>query len=60
MSFGNSPADSSRGERYSERLTSKADAERAARLAGHKSLFRRLLGRLRAVRNAANGNTRKP
>jgi hypothetical protein len=53
MSFGNSPADSARGERYSERLTSKADAERAVRLAGRNSLFRRLLGRLRAVRNGA-------
>jgi hypothetical protein len=57
MSLGNNPADNAHGERYSERLTAKADAERSARLAGHKSLFRRLLERLRATRNEADGGT---
>ena len=46
MSMGNSPAD-----KYSkyDRLMAKADADRTltARLAGRKSLFRRLLARLR-------------
>jgi hypothetical protein len=43
MSMGNSPADKAIGKQHSERLMAKADADRAARLAGHKSLFRRLL-----------------
>jgi hypothetical protein len=47
MSMGNSPADRAIGKQHSERLMAKADAERAARLAGHKSLFRRLLELLR-------------
>jgi len=42
MGMGNSPAD-----KYFNELRAKADADRAARLAGHKSLFRRLLERLR-------------
>jgi hypothetical protein len=47
MSMGNSPAERAIGQQHSERLMAKADADRAARLAGHKSLFRRLLERLR-------------
>ena len=47
MSMGNSPAERAIGKQHSERLMAKADADRAARLAGHKSLFRRLLERLR-------------
>ena len=47
MSFGNNPADSAQGRGHTDRLRAKADADRAARLAGHKSPFRRLLGRLR-------------
>jgi hypothetical protein len=47
MSMGNSPAEKAIGKQHSERLMAKADADRAARLAGHKSLFRRLLERLR-------------
>ena len=47
MSFGNNPADEAGFKQNSERLMAKADADRAARLAGHKSLFRRLLERLR-------------
>ena len=45
--MGNSPADRAIGKQHSERLVAKADADRAARLAGHKSLFRRLLECLR-------------
>jgi hypothetical protein len=51
MSMGNSPADRAIGKRYSQRLMAKADADRAARLAGHKSLFWRLLERLRPHRS---------
>ena len=47
MSMGNNPADRAIGKQHSEWLMAKADADRAARLAGHKSLFRRLLERLR-------------
>jgi len=47
VSFGNNPADSAAGKQHSERFMAKAGADRAARLAGHKSLFRRLLERLR-------------
>ena len=46
MSMGDSPADRAIGKQQAERLMAKADADRAARLAGHKSLFRRLLERL--------------
>jgi hypothetical protein len=47
MSMGNSPADRATGKQHYERLMAKADADRAARLAGHKPLFLRLLERLR-------------
>ena len=50
MSMGNSPAERAIGKQQTERLMAKADADRAARLAGHKSLFRRLLERLRPHR----------
>jgi hypothetical protein len=50
MSFGNNPADSGHGKLRSEQLMAQAEADRAARLAGHKSLFRRLLERLRPHR----------
>jgi hypothetical protein len=50
MSFGNSPADSGHGKLRSEQLMHQAEVDRAARLAGHKSLFRRLLERLRPHR----------
>ena len=45
MGMGNSPADKCFNE-----LRAKADADRAARLAGHKSLFRRMLESLRPHR----------
>ena len=47
MSIGSSPADR---DWQSEGLRAKADADRAARLAGHKPLFQRLLERLRPHR----------
>ncbi len=47
MSFGNNPADSAAGKQHSDRLMAQADADRAARLAGRKPLFQRLLKRLR-------------
>jgi len=50
MSFGNSPADSAAGKQRLDRLTARADAYRAGRLAGRKSLLRRVLERLRPHR----------
>ena len=47
MSMGNSPAEKYFGP---ERLRAKADADRAARLAGRKPLIERLLERLRPHR----------
>ena len=55
MSMGNSPADDAGSKMQYERLLAKADADRAARLAGHKSLFRRLLERLRPHRPDPGG-----
>jgi hypothetical protein len=51
MGMGNSPADN-----YFNELRAKADAERAARLAGYKSPFRRLLERLRPHRQEPSGD----
>jgi len=56
MSMGNSPADRAIGKQHSERLMAKADADRAARLAGHKSPARRLLERLRPHRQQPIGD----
>jgi hypothetical protein len=50
MSFGNNPADSAAGRQHSDRLMAQADADRAARSAGRKPLFQRLLERLRPHR----------
>jgi hypothetical protein len=57
MSFGNNPADSGAGKQHSERFMAKADADRAARLAGRKSLFRRLLERLRPHHQDLGGDS---
>jgi hypothetical protein len=57
MSFGNNPADSAAGKQHSERFMAKADADRAARSAGHKSLFQRLLERLRPPRQNPGGDS---
>jgi hypothetical protein len=50
MSFGNNPADSAQGKWQTDRLKAQTDADRAARLSGHKSPLRRLLERLRPHR----------
>jgi hypothetical protein len=50
MSFGNNPADSAESTWHTDRARAQADADRAARLAGYKSPFRRLLERLRPHR----------
>jgi len=57
MSFGNNPADSAAGKQHSERFMAKADADRAARLAGRKSFFQRLLERLRPNRHDLSGDS---
>ena len=56
MSFGNSPGDDAERKMRSERFMAKAEAARAARLAGHKSLLRRLLDRLRPHRQEPGGD----
>jgi hypothetical protein len=56
MSFGNNPADDAAGTQYSDRYRADADASRAARLAGHKSLARRLLERLKPHRREPVGD----
>jgi hypothetical protein len=56
MSFGNSPADRGIGGADHARRVAMADAARAARLAGHKSLFRRLAERLRPHRQEPGGD----
>jgi hypothetical protein len=53
MSWGNSPGDGVGGTNsYESRdwLMAQAEANRAARLAGHKSIFRRMLEHLRPQR----------
>lgn len=52
MGMGNSPG----GPGRYEELLAIADADRAARLAGRKSLFRRLLERLRPRRLEPSGD----
>jgi hypothetical protein len=50
MSVGNNPADGAWAEQRRAKFAADADAAQAARLAGHKSPFRRLLERLRPHR----------
>jgi hypothetical protein len=57
MSFGSNPADSAAGKQHTERFMAKADADRAARLAGRKSLFQRLLERLQPHRQDLGGDS---
>jgi len=57
MSFGNNPADSAAGKQHSDRFMAKAEADRAARLTGRKSLFQRLLDRLRPNRQGLGGDS---
>ena len=56
MSFGN-PADGAGFKQNSERFMAKADADRAARLAGRKPLFQRLLERLRPHHQDLGGDS---
>jgi hypothetical protein len=56
MSFGNSSADRGVGRADHARRVAIADAARAARVAGHKSLFRRLVERLRPHRQEPGGD----
>jgi len=51
MSFGNNPGDSAEGKARLDRLIAHAEARRAARTSGRKSLLRRVLGRLRPHRH---------
>jgi hypothetical protein len=55
--MGNSPADSAPGKLRSEQLMAKAEPDRAARLAGRKSLFRRLLERMGPNRQETGGDS---
>jgi hypothetical protein len=50
MAVTGGPSDGPWAEQGRYKLAASADADRAARLAGHKSLFRRLLERLRPHR----------
>jgi hypothetical protein len=50
MSLGGGPLDNQDFQARVDHFTAKADADRAARIAGYKSPFRRLLGRLRPHR----------
>jgi len=57
MSFGNNPAGSAAGKQHSDRLMAQAAADRAARLAGRKPLFQRLLKRLRPHHQDLGGDS---
>jgi hypothetical protein len=50
MSLGTGPGATGESKRKTEVFTARADAARAARLAGHKSPLRRFLERLMAHR----------
>jgi hypothetical protein len=58
MSLGGNPLDRAGQSPYEshEWMTAQADAERAARSAGYKSLFRRLFERLRPHRQEPGGD----
>ena len=60
MSFGNSPADSAEGKQRLDRLTARANAYRAGRLAGRKPLLRRVLERLRPHRQEPGSQPHGP
>jgi len=50
MSFGHNPADGAFDRDKYDRLTAKADVDRAGRLAGYEPRWRRMLERLRLHR----------
>ena len=56
MSLGGGPLESGDWQVRVNRLAAEADADRAARLAGHKPLVRRLLERLRLRRQEPDGD----
>lgn len=58
MSFGDNPGDHAWGNERLRKLTARADADRAAREAGYKSPFRRLLSRLLPHREELSGDPR--
>lgn len=58
MALGGRPADDEWGKQKLRKLTVQADADRAAREAGYKSTFRRLLDRLRSHREEPGGDPR--
>lgn len=58
MAFGGNPADDEWGKQKLRRLTAQADVDRAAHEVGHKSIFRRLLDRLRPHRAESGGDPR--
>jgi len=60
MSFGNNPGDSGWGKQNLDRLVAQADADRAARLAGHKSFVRRLLEHMRPHRQKPADDLSRP
>jgi hypothetical protein len=56
--WGGGPGESGQGSARINQLAAQADADRAARLAGYKSPFRRLLERLRPHRQEQGGDPR--
>ncbi len=57
MSLGSGgPFESGDWQARIDKFAAQADADRAARLAGHKSVFRRLLERLRPHRQEQGGD----
>jgi hypothetical protein len=60
MSLGGGPLEDAYGEDRLARFTAKADADRAAHAAGHKSLFARLRERLRPHRQEPRGGQEIP
>jgi len=56
MSLGDGQFENAYSKARLDQLTAQADADRAARWAGHKSLLRRMLERLRPHRQALGGD----
>jgi hypothetical protein len=60
MSFGDFVPGGEDGKQRLDRLVAKADAYRAGHLAGHKSLMRRVLDRLRPHRQEPGSEPHGP
>jgi hypothetical protein len=56
MSLGDGQFENAYSKMRLDQLTAQADVDRVARLAGHKSLLRRVLERLRPHRQARGGD----